>query len=299
MSTLLECRSDTAVTSAALSPDGTILVFGSANGFWEAWHIPNRQRLHHSTILSTPPVEDDTKGEPGLILQMEFSGDGKKLAIGTEQWCTTSLWNTADWTALQAPLMNGHGISALCFEPGPDAGFWAANWLGECKYFSPVSQYLKSDKIPMVSHSAPVTDCRLSPDGHWLATASWDHNAAVWDARTREPMTPPLHHNSAVTAVDWSPDSQMLVTASLTGEVYLWDSRTKRKLYSFAQPAPVVQAAFGLNGTRLILARMDGEVVVIELFPRGIASPYSPEALEKSAGFLLNGHTALMRGKRF
>ncbi len=292
-----ESPADAEILSIALSPDGTMLVFGCIDGIWEAWHVPGRQRLHRSTVLSVPPKEDETKGEPARILNLEFSGDGERLAIGTEIWCTTSLWNTTDWTALQAPLMSGHGISAICFEHGTNAGFWAANWLGQCHFFDPANLYRKSDDPPTVSHSAPIADCRISPDGHWLATASWDHNAAIWDPRSREALPPPLHHESSVTSVGWSPDSEMLVTASVTGEVYLWDRRTKRKVYSFPQPAAVVQAAFGLNGTRLILARMDGIVVVMELFPRGIQSPYSPDTLEKSAGYYLNEQGSLVRGK--
>ena len=69
--------------------------------------------------------------------------------------------------------------------------------------------------------------------------------------------------------MDWSPDGERLLTASATGEVYVWDRMTGRRMFSWPQRsgAGVVQAAFALGGSRIAIARMDGAVVVEEVYP--------------------------------
>jgi WD40 repeat protein len=47
-----------------------------------------------------------------------------------------------------------------------------------------------------------------------VVTASYDHTAQVWDAKTGKPVTVPLEHQEAVTAAAFSPDGTRVVTAS-------------------------------------------------------------------------------------
>src|SRR5882757_7777027 len=88
---------------------------------------------------------------------------------------------------------------------------------------------------PPPSHlPAAVTRRRLSggyatafsPDGTRVVTASADHTARVWDARTGKPLTEPLEHRNSVNAVAFSPDGARVVTASDDTTARVWDVRT-------------------------------------------------------------------------
>ena len=64
-----------------------------------------------------------------------------------------------------------------------------------------------------ITHDGPVRAVAFSPDGKFLATASWDKTArivAVADGRERARIT----HDAAVAAVAFSPDGKSLATAS-------------------------------------------------------------------------------------
>src|SRR5262249_11445063 len=66
----------------------------------------------------------------------------------------------------------------------------------------------------------------FSPDGKWIATASWDGTARLWFAATGEPAGPALQHRGEVLAVTFSPDGKRLVTGSRDGTVRIWDVAT-------------------------------------------------------------------------
>ncbi|MGH3838846.1 MAG: WD40 repeat domain-containing protein, partial [Pseudonocardiaceae bacterium] len=77
----------------------------------------------------------------------------------------------------------------------------------------------------------------LSPDGHILATASFDTTAQLWDVR--EPRQPQLittlrGHISLVTSVAFSGDGRTLATVSHDNTARLWDISDPR------QPTPLV-----------------------------------------------------------
>jgi WD40 repeat protein len=66
----------------------------------------------------------------------------------------------------------------------------------------------------------------FSPDGQWLATASGDNTAKVWDARTGEEVLSIGAHTADVLRVNFSPDGRLLATLSLDGTTKVWDVRS-------------------------------------------------------------------------
>ena len=61
-----------------------------------------------------------------------------------------------------------------------------------------------------------IIDVELSPDGRFLATASANHTAMIWNAQSGEPLHPPLKHAGPVFQVCFSPDGAWLATKSET-----------------------------------------------------------------------------------
>ncbi len=115
-------------------------------------------------------------------------------------------------------------------------------------------------------HTGPVNSVAFSPDGRYLATASKDKTAKIWDLQTgKEPMTL-SGHTDYVSSVAFSPDGRRVATAS--GETppqisadqtaRIWDAQTGNLLMTLSgHTGGVLFVAFSPDGRRLATASAD------------------------------------------
>ena len=73
-----------------------------------------------------------------------------------------------------------------------------------------------------LKHDGTVRGVAFSPDGQWLATASWDKTARLWHAATSRPVGPAMRHAGEVESVTFSPDGRTVVTASWDKTDRVW-----------------------------------------------------------------------------
>jgi hypothetical protein len=97
----------------------------------------------------------------------------------------------------------------------------------------------------------------FSPDGHCIATASWDGTAKVWDALTGRQALTLAGHPGGVTLLAWSPDGKRVLTGSNDQTAKLWDAATGLEVFTLKE-TPV---AFSPDGGRILTnARQWGQV---------------------------------------
>ncbi|KAI6374311.1 hypothetical protein MCOR31_002797 [Pyricularia oryzae] len=88
-------------------------------------------------------------------------------------------------------------------------------------------------RLELRGHSQPIAQVRISPNGRWIASASADGTARIWDAETGAHIDTLVGHMAGVSCLAWSPDSGTLATGSDDKAIRLWDRIT-------AEPAHAV-----------------------------------------------------------
>ena len=126
----------------------------------------------------------------------------------------------------------------------------------------------------LTGHTGAVDSVAFAPDGHTLATASFDRTVRLWDLtdRTRPtPLGPPLTgHTSFVDSVAFAPDGHTLATASFDQTVRLWDLTDRTHPSSLGPPltghtSAVDSVAFAPDGHTLATASADQTVRLWDL----------------------------------
>jgi WD40 repeat protein len=141
-------------------------------------------------------------------------------------------------------------------------------------------------------HTDHVADVAFSPDGKWLATASSDLTAKVWDAATGNERLTLRGHKSWVLGVAFSPDGRRLATGSEDDTARIWDASSGKTLFTLAEHTDkIFGVAFSPDGARLAtadagaalvyawgvkelmqLAQMSRPLIVFDEFPPGYPS---------------------------
>jgi WD40 repeat protein/energy-coupling factor transporter ATP-binding protein EcfA2 len=86
-------------------------------------------------------------------------------------------------------------------------------------------------------HSRDIQRLAFSPDNHWLASASLDTTAKLWQVQgDKLTLSTPIQHQAGVNAVTFSPDNQTLLTASYDGQLGMLKLDTQKISYSSLYP---------------------------------------------------------------
>jgi len=121
--------------------------------------------------------------------------------------------------------------------------------------------------LTLGDHTDKLANIAYSPDGRWLATASLDGTARIWDAVTGAPRAT-VQHDDRVISVAFSSDSRLLASGGAGRAIRIWDVGAGREVLALPIVGGVQRVAFSPDGS-LLLAASYARVVKLWRMPDG------------------------------
>ncbi|HOZ48319.1 MAG TPA: protein kinase [Candidatus Hydrogenedentes bacterium] len=198
----------------AISSDGGRLLTAASvlgAGSWE-------NRLELRDAASGEVTASHSLPAPPFVHAALFSPDGVRAAIGTDADLT--IWKLPDWTKEGTIPTGIYYPSAVAFSP--DGGRLAAASRDKCT-LTGWNVAKAAEEFHVRAHLDTIHAVEFDPSGRFVATASSDRLAKVWDASTGTELRVLRGHNAAVFSLAFSPDGARLATAGYDGVTKVWD----------------------------------------------------------------------------
>ena len=132
----------------------------------------------------------------------------------------------------------------------------------------------------MTGHQGEVRSVEFSPDGKFIASASFDGTIRIWDVNTGLAVKELRGHTDKVLAVAYSPDGKSLASSSTDGTLRKWniEAGTNETIYDFKDDWAIA-VAYSPDGSMLASADTLSRVILWDM----------PDGKPRGA---LRGHTA-------
>lgn len=296
------------LTSASFSPNGQLILTSSIDGTARIWDVEGKRdpivlSAHSDSIVYAQWSHDgqyaltasadgtvhltkpDGKTEPIVlsagkspILYAEFSSDDRRVVTASEDGFI-HIHEASGKTPPIAIRVNKSAITFARFQPGDERVFFSTrdglvgSWDGRAN----------SKPVDLFRHEGPVVFLAMSSNGRYLASASADATANVWDLQGKKPkqmMT--IKHEGPVYHVAFDPNSPYLATASADRTVRVTNlEKIEPPFIHTGHTQAVLQVAFNPKFPFIATASQDG---IGRIFRR-----YS------DSSFVLRGHDAAIR----
>ena len=125
-------------------------------------------------------------------------------------------------------------------------------------------------------HTDFVDAVAWSPNGHYIASASWDHTVRVWDAQTRTLLLS-YSHNDIVDALAWSPDGHYIASGSWDHTVRVWNVYTGALTYKTQIQDFVDAVAWSPDGRYIAIGGRDEAVYVLDAWTGTVKFTFTGE----------------------
>ena len=200
---------------------------------------PTQPDLNSPVFDQSPLIQ----GQALPALTEKISGDNASSLVELARWGNPKLsqfaWNKND-TSLIFSSSSGiefYASDSLAHQGVMNTGTWNSHIAvsqdnrlmavgldsGLIKLFDGHSGESKGE---LKGHSAAVTAIDFSPDGKFLASASLDHSARIWDLTQNKEVFKLAKHDLAVNCVVYSKDGKYILTGSNDFRAILWDAQT-------------------------------------------------------------------------
>ena len=249
----------------AVSPDNKLIATiaegkpdakGILRGQVKLWEMPTGKFI---TVL---------EGDMFRLHDVNFSPDGKLLAVGGGQWKENLMGQVNLWdieTRKQVKTLKGHTQAVLSATFSPDGQTIATGSRDNSVRLWNLAD--GSVKATLQGHASTVERTVFSPDGKLLATTGWDGTAKLWRVEDGSVQATLRGHTSLVHTADFTPDGKTLATASEDGIVRLWDVTTGLQTATLEQdvkaddnPEAILTVAWSSDGKTVASAHEDKTV---------------------------------------
>jgi WD40 repeat protein len=232
------------VRIVAYSPDGTLLVSGSANGKIRVWSCAEHRLLR------------ELDGHKEQIPLLRFRADGARLlsvdAKGKAIW-----WDTLTWQAGRTFVVESFWWWANVSPDGRLLVIGAA--VGPLRWLNAETGELL--KTTPRGHRQNVKGVAFSGDGSRAASVANDGTVALWDSSSFELIDAFKGHMTGAHGVVFSPDGRRLATGGGRDTVKLWDWSTHRELMTLSGQGTLFEfVAFSPDGRWLAACSREGKL---------------------------------------
>jgi WD40 repeat protein/energy-coupling factor transporter ATP-binding protein EcfA2 len=154
-------------------------------------------------------------------------------------------------------------------------------------------------QMTLSGHTDWLSDVTFSPDGRYLATASYDNRVKLWDAQTGQELRTFDDHSRVVNGLAFSPDSRLLASGGSDGFIIVRDLETGDRMAVInGNDGPVNSVAFGPDGIRLAAANANATVRVWDTRARrGIFNLRGHDAPVQDVAFNASGNQLASAGE--
>ncbi|UCH94639.1 MAG: hypothetical protein JSV88_30850, partial [Candidatus Aminicenantes bacterium] len=225
-----------AVTSLAVSPDGTKVVTGFPDGVVSLWD-------HQGKIIRT------FKAHKSSVLSAAFSPDSNYILTGSKDR-TARLWNLE---GKQLRELSGHGGFVLSVTFSPDDRHILT---GSVDHIARVWDRQGKLLREIRGHEGRILSVSFSYDSKLILTGSSDGSARIWDLESKQIRVFNVP-DSSVTSSAFSPDGKFIVIGCSNGKALLWNIK-KNELKEFpGHKQRVTSVSFSPNGRHILTASED------------------------------------------
>ena len=207
------------VTKIDLSPDRKLLATATSDGKVNIW---SQDGILQQTLNGHTGEVTDVRFVPNV------QGDRYRL-ISTGVDKTVRVWQVFDRFSDRV-----EGIYSIAVDSTSDI-YAVANWNNEIEVWrnNPDGRQQLIRTIP--GHNNTISQIEYSPDGQFIASASWDKTIKLWDAASGESVNTLKGHREGVNSIAFSPDGQTIVSGSEDKTLKIWDITDRPRLIKTLQ----------------------------------------------------------------